>query len=85
MSCERGLSIFDTRHRFVSSILYGLPAGKGHKFRAKYSRRELPGVDQSGLVASRLAGHDGGAPPARALHAYKPSGRKSLTTSHRLP
>jgi len=32
LSCERGLSIFDTRHRFVSSILYALPAGKGRKF-----------------------------------------------------
>ena len=28
-SCERGLSIFDVRHRFVSSILYDLPFGKG--------------------------------------------------------
>src|SRR5438105_13879226 len=27
-SCERGLSIFDTRSRFVSSVLYELPVGK---------------------------------------------------------
>jgi hypothetical protein len=32
VSCERGLSIFDTRHRFVSSILYALPVGKGRKY-----------------------------------------------------
>ncbi len=29
ISCERGLSSFDVRHRFVSSILYDLPVGKG--------------------------------------------------------
>jgi hypothetical protein len=29
ISCERGLSIFDTRHRFVTSVLYDLPFGKG--------------------------------------------------------
>ncbi|MCU1260791.1 MAG: TonB-dependent receptor, partial [Bryobacterales bacterium] len=30
--CERGLSAFDTRHRFVSSALYDLPFGKGRRF-----------------------------------------------------
>jgi hypothetical protein len=29
MRCERGLSTFDTRHRFVTSILYDVPIGKG--------------------------------------------------------
>jgi hypothetical protein len=29
LSCERGLSAFDTRHRLVTSILYDLPVGKG--------------------------------------------------------
>jgi hypothetical protein len=32
LSCERGLSIFDARHRFVSSVLYDLPFGKGRRF-----------------------------------------------------
>jgi hypothetical protein len=32
MSCERGLSIFDARHRFVSSVLYEPPFGKGRRF-----------------------------------------------------
>ena len=32
VSCERGLSIFDTRHRFVTSVLYELPVGKGHRY-----------------------------------------------------
>ncbi len=35
VSCERGLSIFDTRHRFVSSVLYALPVGKGRKYFAR--------------------------------------------------
>lgn len=29
MRCERGLSSFDTRHRFVTSALYDVPFGKG--------------------------------------------------------
>jgi hypothetical protein len=29
LSCERGLSAFDTHHRVVGSVLYDLPAGKG--------------------------------------------------------
>ncbi|MBI3208844.1 MAG: carboxypeptidase regulatory-like domain-containing protein [Candidatus Solibacter usitatus] len=29
MRCERALSTFDTRHRFVTSVLYDVPFGKG--------------------------------------------------------
>src|SRR5438132_1404366 len=32
LECEWGLSIFDVRHRFVSSILYELPFGDGKRF-----------------------------------------------------
>jgi hypothetical protein len=32
ISCERGLSIFDTRHRFVTSVLYDLPFGTSRRF-----------------------------------------------------
>ena len=32
LECEWGLSIFDVRHRFVSSILYELPFGDGKPF-----------------------------------------------------
>jgi len=31
-SCERGLSSYNVPHRFVTSILYNLPFGKGQKF-----------------------------------------------------
>ena len=29
LSCERGLSSFDTRHRLITSVLYDLPVGNG--------------------------------------------------------
>jgi hypothetical protein len=32
LECEWGLSVFDVRHRFVSSILYELPFGSGKPF-----------------------------------------------------
>jgi hypothetical protein len=32
LSCERGLSIFDQKHRFVASTLYQLPFGKGRAY-----------------------------------------------------
>jgi hypothetical protein len=32
LSCERGRSIFDQHHRFVTSVVYGLPFGKGRAY-----------------------------------------------------
>jgi len=32
LRCERGLSIFNTKSRFVTSLLYDLPVGKGRRF-----------------------------------------------------
>jgi len=43
ISCERGLSIFDQRQRFVASTLYQLPFGTGHTL-------------MSGRVANAIAG-----------------------------
>lgn len=44
LDCEWGLSVFDVRHRFVSSILYELPFGDGKPFL------------QSGIGAAILGG-----------------------------
>jgi hypothetical protein len=35
MRCERGLSSFDVRNRFVTSVLYDLPIGKGRMIEVK--------------------------------------------------
>ena len=43
---ERGLSTFDTRHRFVASYTYDLPFGKGRMF----------GTDWSGVTNALLGG-----------------------------
>jgi len=32
LSCERGLSVFNQHHRFVTSVVYDLPFGKGRKY-----------------------------------------------------
>jgi hypothetical protein len=32
LSCEDGLSVFDQRHRFVTSAVYDLPFGRGRKY-----------------------------------------------------
>lgn len=32
VKCERALSVFDTRHRVITSLLYELPFGKGKRF-----------------------------------------------------
>ena len=48
LSCERGLSAFDTRHRLVTSVLYDLPVGKGklaehHQPGGEHDHRRLAG------------------------------------------
>ena len=35
--CEHGLSVFDQRHRLVTSVVYDLPFGPGRKFLNDYS------------------------------------------------
>jgi len=32
LSCERGRSVFDQKHRFVTSVVYALPFGKGRPY-----------------------------------------------------
>ena len=50
VSCERGLSIFDTRSRFVTSALYELPIGKGHSFASTGIANTLLGAWQVGSI-----------------------------------
>jgi hypothetical protein len=50
VSCERSLSIFDTRHRFVTSALYSLPFGKGRRFLNRGAGSTLAGGWQIGSI-----------------------------------
>jgi hypothetical protein len=55
-SCERGLSIFDTRHRVVTSVLYELPAGKGHRLLAGRAGNLVAGGWQLGSIVTASTG-----------------------------
>ena len=44
-SCDYGFAAFDIPHRFVSSVLYTLPCGKGRRF-----------VNRSGIVNQVIGG-----------------------------
>jgi hypothetical protein len=55
-SCERGLSIFDTRQRFVSSVLYDLPVGKGRRFINNGIASALIGGWQFGSIVTMSTG-----------------------------
>jgi hypothetical protein len=54
--CEWGLSIFDVRHRFVSSILYELPFGAGKPFAQTGVGAALLGGWQATTIVSASAG-----------------------------
>jgi len=45
IQCERALSVFDTRHRFVSSVIYDIPFGKGRRY-----------MDRGGVANAVLGG-----------------------------
>ena len=56
LECEWGLSIFDVRHRFVSSILYELPFGDGKPFlQTASAARSSAGGRSARSSASRAA------------------------------
>jgi hypothetical protein len=51
LACERGLSIFDSRHRVVTSVLYDLPFGKGRRFLNRgFSAGIIGGWELSSIV-----------------------------------
>jgi hypothetical protein len=54
ISCERGLSVFNQAHRFVVSMLYELPVGKGHAFlnRGGIANAILGGWELSSIITA---------------------------------
>ena len=57
MRCERSLSAFDTRHRFVTSALYDLPAGKGRAWDINNGvANALLGGWQTGMIMTLQSG-----------------------------
>ena len=54
--CEYGLSDFDTRHRFVGSILYELPAGRGKPFLNHGFASHILGGWQINSIISKSSG-----------------------------
>jgi len=54
--CERGLSIFDQKHRFVASALYQLPFGKGRAYMNRGVAGSLIGGWDLGMIYSKAAG-----------------------------
>jgi hypothetical protein len=56
LQCEWGLSIFDVRHRFVSSILYELPFGEGKPFMQSGVGGAILGGWQISTIISKSSG-----------------------------
>lgn len=56
ISCERGLSIFDQKHRFVASTLYQLPFGKGHALMNGRVANAIAGGWDLGVIWSMATG-----------------------------
>ena len=56
LSCEWALSIFDVRHRFVSSILYELPFGEGKPFAQTGAGKAILGGWQISTIVSISSG-----------------------------
>ncbi len=56
LSCERGLSIFDQKHRFVASALYQLPFGRGRSYMNHGVAGTLLGGWNIGMIYSMASG-----------------------------
>ena len=60
ITCERGLSSFDVRSRFVTSVLYDLPFGKGKRFNISNSALNgIAGGWQAGGILTLQSGVPG--------------------------
>ncbi|OLC42412.1 MAG: hypothetical protein AUH43_22700 [Acidobacteria bacterium 13_1_40CM_65_14] len=56
LDCEWGLSVFDVRHRFVSSILYELPFGEGKPYAKTGAAGAILGGWQISTIISKSSG-----------------------------
>jgi Carboxypeptidase regulatory-like domain len=56
LACEWGLSVFDVRHRFVSSVLYELPFGGGKPFLQTGAGAAILGGWQISTIISKSSG-----------------------------
>jgi hypothetical protein len=56
LRCEYGLSDFDTRQRFVASVLYELPVGLGKKFLSKGLAGRILGGWQLNSIVTKSSG-----------------------------
>jgi hypothetical protein len=56
LDCEWGLSVFDVRHRFVSSVLYELPFGEGKPFAQTGVGSAILGGWQLSTIISKSSG-----------------------------
>jgi hypothetical protein len=56
LECEWGLSVFDVRHRFVASILYELPFGKGKPYMQDGIGGAILGGWQISTILSKSSG-----------------------------
>ncbi len=65
--CERALSVFDVRHRFVLSTLYEFPFGKGKRF-----------LNHGGIVNGALGGWQ-----ISSIFTYQPNGFPLTATDDR--
>jgi hypothetical protein len=59
VQCEYGLSDFDSRHRFVNSVLYELPVGKGKHFLQQGVASYILGGWQLNSIVSKSSGFPG--------------------------
>ena len=67
--CEWGLSIFDVRHRFVTSLLYELPFGQGKPF----AQTGIPGALFGGWQISAIVNKSSGFPRDPAVGVDVPN------------
>jgi hypothetical protein len=56
LDCEWGLSVFDVRHRFVTSVLYELPFGNGKPFMQTGVGAAILGGWQLSTIVSKSSG-----------------------------